>query len=419
MAHILFVDSNLPGIQTLARAKALGHRVTLIRSTGYAMYAATAKNQGVLASLDYVVDMDTTSNVARVLDVAVDLHKRTPFDAVLTQLEYSVEAAAAVAERLGLPFMNPTAVRNARCKEQARRLLDEAEVASARYALVHSVEDGQAAAQRIGLPVVVKPSSGADSILAARCDSIDEVCAALSTILETREHLPEQMREQFSRGILVEEHLAGPLVSAEIALRDGKVTNYMICGRVRGQRDETIELGAAMPAEISGQQQQECFEYAQTVCRALGIDFGFVHIEMILTTRGPVMVETNPRLMGGIMPALYRVATGRSILDDLLALHVGEPLTPPSPAIRHCTTRKIMLAGEATLASVIEAADLHAATHGLDIFDAPGMVAGARLARHSIVGRLVASADSMPLADEIAGKALHDLSELLGVELVQ
>lgn len=419
MAHILFVDSNLPGIQTLGRAKALGHHVTLLRGTEYTMYADTPATRSVLASLDHVVEMGVTSNVQQVLDVALDLARKTPFDAIVTQHDYPSESAAAVAEALKLPFMSLQAVRNARCKEEARRLLDAMGIPSARWALANSVTEALRATEEIGLPVVVKPSSGSDSILAARCDTLQQVAAAVESIFDGRKKLPRQMREQLSRGILVEEHLGGPLVSAEIALHQGKIIRYMISGRVRAISDETIELGAAMPASIPDDVRESCFEYAEAVVRALSLDFGFAHLEMIITPRGPILVEANPRLMGGIMPRLYEKVTGHNILDDLLALHLGHSRTePPSPR-RFATTRKVMLAQEGTLSDRCSPAEIAAITSDMDVFDAPGILPGARVARHGIVGRLVASAPSMEAADARANKALRDLSKLLGVPLVQ
>lgn len=419
MAHILVVDSNLPGIQTLGRAKALGHEVTLLRGTEYTMYAATPATQSVLATLDHVVEMDVTSNLRQVLGIALDLARTTPFDAVVTQHDYPSESAAAVAEALKLPFMSLQAVRNARCKEEARRLLDATGVPSARWALVSSVTEALRAAQEIGLPVVVKPSSGSDSILAARCDTPQQVAVAIESILDGRENLPRQIREQLSRGILVEEHLSGSLVSAEIALQKGKIIRYMISGRVRAINDETIELGATMPASIPDDIRELCFKYAEAVVHALSLDFGFAHIEMIITPRGPILVEANPRLMGGIMPRLYEIVTGHNILDDLLALHLGHLRTEAPLPLRFATTRKIMLAQKGTLSNRCSPAEIAAITSDIDVFDAPGILPSACVARHGIVGRLVASAPSMAAADARASKALWDLSELLGVPLVQ
>ena len=317
----MFVDSNLPGIQTLGRAKALGHPVTLPRGTEYTMYAATPATQSVLASLDHVVEMDVTSNVQQVPGVALDLARKTPFDAIVTQHDYPSESAAAVAEALKLPFMSPQAVRNARCKEEARRLLDATGIPSARWALINNVTEALRATEEIGLPVVVKPSSGSDSILAARCDTPQQVAVAVESIFDGREKLPRQMREQLSRGILVEEHLRGSLVSAEIAIHGGK--------------------------------------------------------------------------------------------------HLGHSRTePPSPR-RFATTRKVMLAQVGTLSDRCSPAELAAITSDMDVFDAPGIRPSARVARHRIVARLVASVPSMEAADARANKALRDLSELRGVPRVQ
>ncbi len=416
-SHVLFVDVNYPGIHAIARAKAMGCRVSLMLGTSYSMYADSDTNRQILLSVDELVRLPVTSDPEGVVACGVELASRHAVDAVVTLQEYAMEATAALAVRLGLrSFFSPTAVRNARRKEIARRLLAQAHLASAAYAHVDIAAQALVAAQEIGLPVVVKPSSGADSILASRCNTLDEVAHAAQAIVERRGQLPEQMREQMSRGILVEEHLKGPLVSAEIMIRDGVVVPYMLSGRVLGRLDETIEIGAAMPADVPIEVRDQCFEYAQKVAGVLGLDNGFAHLEMILTERGPVLVEANPRLMGGIMPSVYKVSTGRDILDDVIRVHLGLDLDAPPAARRCATSRKVMPKQSVRLPTDLTA--LHEIAAGLDIFDAPHLKPGAAIETGAIVGRLVASGSTASEADQRADSALAAISSLLDIELI-
>jgi biotin carboxylase len=58
----------------------------------------------------------------------------------------------------------------------------------------------------------------------------------------------------------------------------------------------------------------------------VGFDFGPAHTEIRATPQGPVVVEINPRLAGGMIPELVRHATGIDLLETLLDLLLGRPV---------------------------------------------------------------------------------------------
>src|SRR5206468_1631395 len=100
--------------------------------------------------------------------------------------------------------------------------------------------------------------------------------------------------------------------------------------RYRGNVDEVVELGGFMPARLDPATWRACEDYAVRVCRALGLDLGIFHLEIIVTADGPRLVEANPRMMGGALPLIYERFTGHSIQDHLIAVHLGSPLPVPA-----------------------------------------------------------------------------------------
>jgi len=66
--------------------------------------------------------------------------------------------------------------------------------------------------------------------------------------------------------------------------------------------------------------------YVFAMLDAVGFDHGAAHIELMLTADGPRLVEINARLVGAKIPRLVGHALGRSLHDDVIALHLGEPL---------------------------------------------------------------------------------------------
>ena len=133
-----------------------------------------------------------------------------------------------------------------------------------------------------------------------------------------------QVKEQFSRGILVEQRLAGQMVSVEIGIRGDETHVLMVSGRQNGEIDECLPMGIFMPWYLPQSEYAQCVDYAERVCQMLGLTFGLYHIEIMLTASGPILVEANARLMGGIMTRVYRVVTGGYAIEDAsLRLHAG------------------------------------------------------------------------------------------------
>lgn len=69
---------------------------------------------------------------------------------------------------------------------------------------------------------------------------------------------------------------------------------------------------------------EEVVHYTRQAITALGIVDGAAHTEVMLTARGPVLIETGARLMGSTQPRLHAEYSGTSHVH-LLALALTEP----------------------------------------------------------------------------------------------
>ena len=418
MKHLVVVDANLPTLQTLKAAKALSHRVTFVRCLTFSAIPDSEEARQVLSSLDEIVDMAETSDPLALSEVGEAIHRRHPVDGVLTQAEFSVEATAYLAHRLDLAFTSVEGARNARHKAVARKLLQEASVPSAKFGLATSLTEAEQIASTIGFPVIVKPASGADSMYAAVAHDAEQVRAATAAILASPDSLPLQLKTQFSRGALIEERLIGDLVSVELGVIDGHFEHFGVSGRVRGESDETIELGTCTPCRLAEPDREKCRRYAETVCRVLGLDFGVFHLELMMTAAGPVLVEANPRLMGGIMPRVYELATGMHLSQQLISMALDRKFLPYPTATRCATSRKVQVTRSGTLDASLDLSALREWASELDHFSTTSLLRpGREVARGEILARIVVTGADNDAADKRAAAALNEIEVRLGVAL--
>jgi biotin carboxylase len=417
--HIAFVDSNPAGLDAIRAARDLGHHVTFIESSR-PIYPATPANRAAAALADHLLTGVDTFDADAVTAALDKCHAEAAIDVVSTQNEMSARAVAVACERLGLRGTAPGAVLTARRKDLCRAALRAAGLAHAKYALASDEAGVLAAAAKIGYPVVLKPPAGTDSLLAFVARDPGEASAGCAELLSGLDRVPPAWQDQFSEGVLVEELLSGTLVSAEIGARDGRFFRFCLSGRIRWRDNEVVELGAYLPG-LPEPDAQRCFRYAEEVCRVIGLDLGVFHLEIMLTNRGPILVEANPRVMGGAMPTIYQMATGAGIYASLVRILTGEAEVPLPGPFDGCTGGHKVAAREAGRIDPRASLDFlarHSAVLRVFGFDDFGAAAGQPVRPGQTVARIILrEADHRSLV-ATAEYLLRKAEQNLGIRLM-
>ncbi|WP_283787054.1 ATP-grasp domain-containing protein [Pantoea stewartii] len=421
MAHIIFIDSNESGIAAIACAKAMGHQVTFVKSRDYAFFQDTPETRAVLNDVDFIIEVPVTSDQELVYTALAPHVELYPADVGISQCDGAIETSAVVFERLGIPFTPSTGVKLARHKDLSRQALADAGLANAQFRLVNSIEDALKAADEIGYPVVVKPPSGLDSIQVSVANDPIMLAQAAQSVLDAGKSKPRQLREIFERGVLVEEVLRGKIVSVEIGLRNQRAFHFMCSGRFNTDIDECIPMGVTMPEKLADDERERCFEYAENVCRALGLTLGVFHIELMITPhRGPILIEANARLMGGVMPSVYKKITGEKIEAWMINIFLGVNLDKPLPIPNSVAmVRRVIARKESNIQENFNISDIdnivQDSIHNVVNYN---MYADVRVKEHELLGRFITIADSHEKAFELAELNLNIMSHKLGIELV-
>ena len=280
-----------------------------------------------------------TASVAAVLAACADLPGAGAAVAgVTSSSEYHVGTASEAARALGRPHPDPAAVRACRDKAVQRARLAATGLPGPAHGTAGSPVGAVAVAGLIGFPVVVKPVSGSGSIGVRRCDTGAEVAAAAAAVLSgsAGTGLPAQAT------VLVEAYLAGAEFSVETF--DDRVVG--VTGKHLGPEPAFVETGHDFPAAVGPATARALGDAAVAALRALGLGWGAAHIELRLTPAGPVVVEVNPRLAGGMIPRLVEEATGIDLIALLVARVAGQRPVPATSRSWSASIR-FLVAGQA------------------------------------------------------------------------
>jgi biotin carboxylase len=100
-----------------------------------------------------------------------------------------------------------------------------------------------------------------------------------------------------------------------------------------------VEIGHDYPADIAPPDLETIEENVRAALNALGLTWGPSHVELRLAESGPTIIEVNPRLAGGFIPELVRLASGIDLIEATVKLATGsrpnlEPVIDSHACIR-------------------------------------------------------------------------------------
>jgi S-sulfo-L-cysteine synthase (3-phospho-L-serine-dependent) len=322
LKHILFIETNSSGhgMEMLGIAKKMGYRVTFASfNPAYYLKRSSSFQESGLSNVDHFIRADTHENLECLYARVKEIHAHLPFSGVIASGDLEVETAAKVASYLGLPSARPEAVMTAKNKFYCRQRLVEAGLPQPAFRLASNSEEAVLAAHQIGFPCIVKPVDDSGSMGVKLAYSEADVSDAI------QQHLAE---EYYSRGykkfpaILVEEYVPGPVCSVEIVCTRHEKTVLGISDREMSSPPHFVERSVGFPA--TPECSEDLVSQALRALVAVGYDFGPAHVEFMIGKNGPMVLEINPRLIGGHVSKIIERVRQRPILEELIKLYCGD-----------------------------------------------------------------------------------------------
>jgi len=414
MRHFVFVESNTTGTGRLAVERLLtaGDRVTFL--------TRSPERYPFLASVvpGLAVQVLETNDAEMVTDAVRELQRRAQVDAVLTFSEFYVTVVADVAVRCGLRGLNPAAARISRDKHATRCALWAASLPTPEFWLLSSEAEARRLARLVSYPCVVKPPSDSSSHGVRLVRDGGELLASVRTLSAWTENVRGQ---RLAGHVLVESFLEGREYSVETLTRSGGSTEVIgVTDKHLSDPPHFVEMGHDFPSASSAAVRLGLAEAAVRALAAVGFDFGPAHTEVRQTAAGPVVVEINPRLAGGMIPELIAHAIGVDLLGAWFDLLLGRDVNL-TPRRQHVASIRFLTApssgrlvgvtgvdkaaaGDTVREVTVSAAPGARVRTAEDAYDRIGFVIAAGAEREAVERGMVAALENIHLEIEEEGE---------------
>ena len=250
--------------------------------------------------------------------------KKENIDGVLTAAtDYGVLTASYIAKEMHLSGIDYEVAKLIKNKYRVRKRLFEAMVDDTEQSYkVNENTDINALSKKVTFPVMVKPCDGSGSRGAVRVDEISQFGAACENAMTLSvTHCAE-----------VETFIIGKEYGAEAIVTNSEVNVLGIMRKWMTEPPYYAELGHAIPTELSHDVEEKAKLCVKKAIKALGINFGSVNMDLIITSDSTIHIIDVGVRMGGNMigPCIIPYGTGIDYMANMIRNAVGEQidLTP-------------------------------------------------------------------------------------------
>jgi biotin carboxylase len=388
MKKLMIIGASVLQLPAILKAKEMGLHVAVVDFNPQAIgiqyadkyyNASTMDENAVLAAAgDYQPD--------GIMTLATDMPMR---------------GVAKVAEKLGLPGISYDTALKATDKFEMIKAFKAYDVASPWFFTVDSIEELKALEGQLTYPCIMKPTDNAGSHGVVLAKSFDDVL---------REY--DYSRENARHGkVIIEEYLKGDEVSVEVMVVDGKVNILQITDKLTTGAPHFVEMGHSQPSRHPLATQKAIKELATKACQAVGINRGPAHVEMMVTERGPVMIELGARMGGdNITTALVPLSTGIDMVKATIDVALGnQPDIEPS---LHCASAiRYIAAPEGIITSIdgVEEAKQLSGVKEVIMTKAEGEMSTPIHCSNDRIGSVIVQAATAEEAVRICEKALKQI----------
>ena len=304
MKKVLIIGASILQLPAIRKAKELGYYV------GVADYNPNAIG---------IAEADEYFNVSTIdVDGVVKVAQKFNPDGIMTlATDMPMRAVARACEVCGLPGISFDTAIKATDKGEMIKAFEAAGVEHPWYYIIPAHPNLAEVIDKFTYPCIMKPTDNAGSRGVVLCHSRED----LENEYEYSHH------ESRGGAVIVEEYLQGPEFSIEVMVVDGEPHVLQITDKLTTGAPHFVEMGHSQPTRQSEEISARIRDLACRAVKAVGINIGPAHVEMILTKDGPKMVELGARMGGDcITTHLVPLSTGIDMVGCTIQLACGEKI---------------------------------------------------------------------------------------------
>ncbi len=261
--------------------------------------------------------------------------RKENIDGVLTAAtDYGVLTAAYVAREMNLPGLNYEAAQLIKNKYRVRKCLFDSHIDDTEQAYeIDKDTDLKDLCGKLSFPVMVKPCDGSGSRGASRVDSPEDFPKACSAAMDS----------SITHRAEVETFITGTEYGAESLVAGGEVHVLGIMRKWMTKPPYYAELGHAIPTDLPHEVEERARQCVENAIKALGINFGSVNMDMLITKEGKIHIIDIGARMGGNMigPCVIPYGTGIDYMANMIRNAVGDE-TDFTPTSHGCVATRLL-----------------------------------------------------------------------------
>ena len=300
--RVLFVGAGPSQAPAIEHAKTLGYEVYAIDSNPNAegFQHVAGSDVGDIRDPEFIRNCAQRYDVSGIVAVSTDA---------------PVPAIARASDSLGLPSISISAADISVNKLLQRNYFKAAGLRIPKYMSFRNVEEAINSAYDVGFPMVVKPtdSSGSRGV------------SLVSSEKELKKAAEEALSVSRSKVGILEEYVDGTEVSVEGFVLDGVFHELCMSEKTRTLPPYLLDTEVCFPDSIVTEEHETIIAIAKKAILACGLNNCPVHMELLRSENGPVVVELAARGAGfRVFTNIIPYVTGVDTIDIQLKLALGK-----------------------------------------------------------------------------------------------
>lgn len=239
-------------------------------------------------------------------------------DGIITlATDMPIRAVSYTANKMNLIGLDYNTAVNATDKGKMIEKLHDYNVPHPWFFKIVDIENLKNISEKLSYPCICKPtdSSGSRGVI------------LINNFLELEQSILYSKQYSKSGEVIIEEFMIGEEVSVEVLVYNKEYFILNITDKLTTGAPYFVELGHSQPSNLSTKILEEIKKISINALKALNINNGAAHVEIIVTEKGPKIVEVGARMGGDcITTDLVPLSTGIDMVKAVIQIALGEKI---------------------------------------------------------------------------------------------